>query len=75
MVGRTEEFESLEIRDFSDAEVVLEAKGLRSTDSPKPKSFYLKKGELLGWYGLVEAGVQNLPDAYWYDHAIEESRL
>ncbi|HHU90476.1 MAG TPA: sugar ABC transporter ATP-binding protein [Clostridiaceae bacterium] len=76
MVGRTEEFESLEIRDFSDAEVVLEAKGLRSTDSPKPKSFYLKKGELLGWYGLVGAGrTEFARTLIGYDPAIEGEQI
>lgn len=56
MVGRTEEFRAFEDRDFSGKEVILEAKMLRSVDSPKPKSFKLYKGELLGWYGLVGAG-------------------
>ncbi len=56
MVGRTEEFKSLEMRSFEDAEVVLEVKNLRSVDSPKPKSFQLRRGELMGWYGLVGAG-------------------
>jgi len=56
MVGRTEEFKSVEMRDFSNAEVVLESKGIRSVDAPKPKDFKLHKGELLGWYGLVGAG-------------------
>ncbi len=56
MVGRTEEFKSAEMRDFTDREVVLETRDLRSVDSPKPKSFKLHKGELLGWYGLVGAG-------------------
>ena len=56
MVGRTEEFKSLKMRNFENAEVVLEAKDLRSVDSPKPKSFQLRRGELLGWYGLVGAG-------------------
>lgn len=56
MVGRTKEFQSLEMRNFDNASVVLEAKDLRSVYSPKPNSFQLKKGELLGWYGLVGAG-------------------
>lgn len=56
MVGRTKEFQSLEMRNFEKAEVVLETKDLRSVDSPKMKSFKLRKGELLGWYGLVGAG-------------------
>ncbi len=56
MVGRTKEFQSLEMRNFDNASVVLETKDLRSVYSPKPKSFQLKKGELLGWYGLVGAG-------------------
>ncbi len=56
MVGRTREFQSLEMRSFDKSEVVLETKDLRSVYSPKPKSFELRKGELLGWYGLVGAG-------------------
>ena len=56
MIGRTEEFRAFEDRDFSDKKVILETKMLRSVDSPKPKSFKLYKGELLGWYGLVGAG-------------------
>jgi ribose transport system ATP-binding protein len=56
MVGRTREFKSIETRFFEKSEVALEAKELRSVGSPKPKSFSLRKGELLGWYGLVGAG-------------------
>ena len=56
MVGRTEAFKSLEMRRFESADTVLEAKDLRSVNSPKPKSFKLSRGELLGWYGLVGAG-------------------
>lgn len=56
MVGRSEEFVSLQLRNFDNAEVVLEANNLRSVDSPKPKSFKLRKGEMLGWYGLVGSG-------------------
>lgn len=56
MVGRTREFQSLGVRNFDKAGVVLETKELRSEYAPKPKTFSLKKGELLGWYGLVGAG-------------------
>ena len=56
MVGRTREFQSLDMRNFDDSDVVLEAKELRSSYSPKPKSFKLRKGELVGWYGLVGSG-------------------
>ncbi|NLW36277.1 MAG: sugar ABC transporter ATP-binding protein, partial [Syntrophorhabdus aromaticivorans] len=56
MVGRTKEFQSLEMRDFDKSDVVLEAKELRSVESSKPKTFKLRRGELLGWYGLVGAG-------------------
>ncbi len=56
MVGRTKEFQATKSRKFDNADVVLEVKDLKSVDSPKPKSFQLRKGELLGWYGLVGAG-------------------
>jgi ribose transport system ATP-binding protein len=39
MVGRTREFQSLEMRNFDKAETVLETKELRSVYAPKPKSF------------------------------------
>lgn len=56
MIGRKEEFRPFESRNFSDKKIVLQTKNVRSTDSPKPKSFSLYEGELLGWYGLVGAG-------------------
>jgi ribose transport system ATP-binding protein len=56
MVGRTNEFVSERMRVFDGAKVVLETKNIRSTYSPHPKSFKLRQGELLGWYGLVGAG-------------------
>ena len=34
----------------------LSANGIASRYSPTPASFTLKKGEILGWYGLVGAG-------------------
>ncbi len=56
MVGRKEEFQPFENRDFSDKKISLETKNVRSVGSSKPKSFHLYEGELLGWYGLVGAG-------------------
>lgn len=56
MVGRRQEAKSYAVRDFSKAPAVLEAKGVISGKNKIPKSFVLKKGEILGWYGLVGAG-------------------
>jgi ribose transport system ATP-binding protein len=56
MVGRKHVTETYETRDFSKAPVVLKAEQIYSTLNPIPKSFELKKGEILGWYGLVGAG-------------------
>lgn len=56
MVGRKHVIETYGVRDFSRAPVVLEAKEISSRMNPIPKSFKLKKGEILGWYGLVGAG-------------------
>ncbi len=76
MVGRTEEFKSLDKRSFEKAKIVLETKGLRSVDSPKPKSFQLRQGELLGWYGLVGAGrTEFARTLIGYDPAIEGEQL
>lgn len=56
MVGRKFVVETYENRDFSKAPVILEAKEIASKNNVIPKSFQLKKGEILGWYGLVGAG-------------------
>ena len=56
MVGRKHETATYETRDFSNTPVVLEAKEIQSRKNPVPKSFHLKKGEILGWYGLVGSG-------------------
>jgi ribose transport system ATP-binding protein len=45
-------------------------------DSPKPKSFRLRKGELLGWYGLVGAGrTEFARTLIGFDPAIEGEQL
>lgn len=56
MVGRKSVAETYAVRDFTGAQVVLEAKEISSRKNPIPKSFQLRKGEILGWYGLVGAG-------------------
>ncbi|RDY31554.1 sugar ABC transporter ATP-binding protein [Lachnotalea glycerini] len=56
MVGRKFVTETYNNRDLSKEPVILEAKDISSKKNPIPKSFQLKKGEILGWYGLVGAG-------------------
>ncbi len=56
MIGRKESRETFETRDKEDMPVVLEARNVASKENAIPKSFQLKKGEILGWYGLVGAG-------------------
>ncbi|WP_066644401.1 sugar ABC transporter ATP-binding protein [Christensenella timonensis] len=56
MVGRKTEEITLGCRDFIQSPVVLEARQVRSKLDPKKKGFVLRKGEILGWYGLVGAG-------------------
>lgn len=56
MVGRKHVVETYAVRDFAKAATVLEAKEISSRCNTIPKTFQLKKGEILGWYGLVGAG-------------------
>jgi ribose transport system ATP-binding protein len=55
MIGRSHDSAALPARKPA-GEPVLEAVDLRSAYSPVPNSFVLRKGEILGWYGLVGAG-------------------
>ncbi len=56
MVGSREMTRAFPSHDRSKAPVVLEVKQITSKLNEKPASFELKKGEILGWYGLVGAG-------------------
>lgn len=56
MVGSREMKQSFPSHDRSAAPFVLEAKEIESKANPNPASFGLRKGEILGWYGLVGAG-------------------
>jgi ABC-type sugar transport system ATPase subunit len=56
MVGSRQMKEAFPSRRRPDAPCVLEAVELASRRNPSPASFSLKKGEILGWYGLVGSG-------------------
>jgi ribose transport system ATP-binding protein len=56
MVGREHVAESLPIRNAIADESVLEAHELERAGSGARASFRLRRGEILGWYGLVGAG-------------------
>lgn len=56
MVGSRELLHSFPSHDRKEEPFVLEAEGITSKRNHNPASFKLKKGEILGWYGLVGAG-------------------
>jgi ribose transport system ATP-binding protein len=56
MVGRTIYESSPEVPEYPSQEVVLEARRLNRGSAIKDVSFVLKKGEILGFAGLVGAG-------------------
>ena len=56
MVGRDLEQETLSIPDLSGAEVALEVRGLSRGREIRDVSFTLKRGEILGFAGLMGAG-------------------
>jgi ribose transport system ATP-binding protein len=55
MIGREENTESLGTLDIED-EIVLEAKHLVANQKANDVSFKLRKGEILGFYGLIGSG-------------------
>lgn len=56
MVGRTIYESAPEVPETANTEVVLEVKGLNRADVLKNISFQLKRGEILGFAGLMGAG-------------------
>ncbi|MGH0002138.1 sugar ABC transporter ATP-binding protein [Pseudovibrio ascidiaceicola] len=56
MVGREVKEEAVDVPDLSEAEVALEVKGLNRGTEIRDVSFALKKGEILGFAGLMGAG-------------------
>ncbi len=55
MVGR-EVSDKLPSRTVNNKEIVLEARSLRQVGGRAAASFTLRRGEILGWYGLVGSG-------------------
>jgi ribose transport system ATP-binding protein len=56
MVGSRELLQAFPLNEKIASEYVLEVDGITSRLNHNPASFRLKKGEILGWYGLVGAG-------------------
>jgi ribose transport system ATP-binding protein len=56
MIGRTHLWDALPSRRLADREPVLEVVDRPSEMSARGASFSLRRGEILGWYGLVGAG-------------------
>jgi ribose transport system ATP-binding protein len=56
MIGRTYVSEAATVRALNESDVALQASGLHGVGSPRPASFVVRRGEILGWYGLVGAG-------------------
>lgn len=56
MVGNRDVLPDLPERVRADGDLILRADGLTSQYSPVPIHFELRRGEILGWYGLVGSG-------------------
>ncbi|MCB1496087.1 MAG: sugar ABC transporter ATP-binding protein [Bauldia sp.] len=63
MIGREERIAKLRDREVDNADVVMEAKGLSTSDGHHDISFRLHRREILGFYGLVGAGRSELMKA------------
>ncbi len=63
MVGREVTSEALRVPDLAEAEVLLEVRGLSRGKEVRDVSFDIRKGELLGFAGLMGAGRTELARA------------
>jgi ribose transport system ATP-binding protein len=63
MIGRDERVAEIHPRTVDPADVVLEARGLSTALGHRDISFRLRRGEILGFYGLVGAGRSELMKA------------
>lgn len=56
MVGEREMKQAFPSHEHDAGDIVLEAKSIYSKHNAKANSFQLRRGEILGWYGLVGSG-------------------
>jgi ribose transport system ATP-binding protein len=63
MIGRTEQIPEWSQRDHAQRDNALELRGVSTPDGHRDISFALKKGEVLGIYGLVGSGRTELAKA------------
>ncbi len=75
MVGRELLDESVTIPDLSNAETALEARGIRRGRELKDISFSLRKGEILGFAGLMGAGRTELARAIFGAEPIDAGEI
>jgi ribose transport system ATP-binding protein len=75
MVGRTIYESAPEVSEDSDAQVVLEVKGLNRGAEIKDVSFKLKRGEILGFAGLMGAGRTEVARAIFGADSIDAGEI
>ena len=63
MIGRSERIPEWQQRDHSDRDAALEVRGVATQDGHRNIDFTLRKGEVLGLYGLVGSGRTELAKA------------
>ena len=65
MIGRSEQIPDWSQRDRDDAEPVLELRGVATRLGHAGIDLTLRRGEIVGLYGLVGAGRSELAKAIW----------
>ncbi len=75
MIGRSEQIPQWDQRDHADNDIALDVQGVATQDGHRNVNLQLKRGEVLGLYGLVGSGRTELAKALIGAHKVTSGKI